>query len=97
MSDTDFQEDGCGRFGEARYGHRHEAGCVGHDSYGEDRLTGCSYEATDDPGMTVPEGCQYEMHLEFRGKIVEVDADGNELKTKQTIKWEINCRGIAGQ
>lgn len=96
MSETVYQEDACGLTGTSRYGHRREAGCVGHDSYGDDRLTGCSYTATDDPAIEVPAGLKYEMALQFRGRIVQVNDSGDEVKTIETIYWEVNCKGTAG-
>lgn len=80
------------------FGHR-DGTNTDNDKYTpKPRATGCKYEGSDEPGMYLLPGQDYEMKLEFRWEIIETCDHCPKDKPKKTkeLNPPIFCKGNVG-
>jgi len=85
-----FQEDG--NKGKARfYGHRNGPPDPDGKYDKPDQRSGCRYTATDVPAVSGRVGQSANVDLDFKGVIIDVNADNEVLVEK---RWTVTCSGV---
>lgn len=73
----------------ANYGHRDQPAAHLIDTYRTSRERGCEYEGQDYPSLTGSRRAQFEINLEFRGRIIDT-ASGAIVDTRY---WAFRMKG----
>lgn len=84
LSPVDLREDGCPPPGCTAYGYRV---CPDHpyNKYLPSRVTGCTYEGKDDPGISSAPGATIAMDLTFRGQLI----DTSTSRVLASADWKV--------
>jgi hypothetical protein len=99
-----YREGSPGHYKYFRAGHRNDAPASDSssptgffyfpsDQYSPTRASGCNYDSTDQPSALAPKtaAVDFQAHFEFKGQIVQVDANGNQVGDPlREVTWTVD-------